>query len=325
MIFQTQKRVRQLINWFIGDQGEAEPSHPHVRVDVMAKKKSRPTPTIPEAVPALFDAHTHLYTTVRKMGYDLTGDPEAYREGVRFIMDRAQQAGVLGVCTVGDGIEETEKAVEAGRFHERVWSAVAVHPTEAHTVDETVRRRLQELAEDPRCVAIGETGIDKYWIGKDEDTPSLEVQEEAFRWHIDLAVKTGKPLMIHNREADEDILRVLEDAPQPDTVIMHCFSSPLDVAKECLHRGYILSFSGNATFKRNEDLREALRIAEAEQILVETDAPFMTPEPYRGARNEPAFVGHTARALAEVRGMEPEDFGRLVTSNARRIYGIDEK
>lgn len=103
---------------------------------------------------------------------------------------------------------------------------------------------------------------------------------------------------------------------------MHCFSSPLAVAKECLERGYVLSFSGNATFKRNDDLREALRLADAEQILVETDAPFMTPEPYRGARNEPAFVGHTARALAEVRGMEPEEFGRLITANAQRIYGI---
>ena len=289
----------------------------------MAKKKSRPTPTVPEAVPALFDAHTHLYATVRKMGYDVVGDPQAYREGVEYIMDRAQQAGVLGVCTVGDGIEETERAVEASQFHERVWSAVAVHPTESHTVDEGVRRRLEKLAEDSRCVAIGETGLDTYWIGKDENTPSLEVQEEAFRWHIDLAVKTGKPLMIHNREADEEILRVLDEAPKPETVIMHCFSSPLEVAKECLHRGYVLSFSGNATFKRNEDLREAVRIAGDQQILVETDAPFMTPEPYRGARNEPAFVGHTARALAEVRGMSPEEFGRLVNNNARRIYGIE--
>lgn len=288
----------------------------------MAKKKSRPTPTIPEAVPSLFDAHTHLYATVRKMGFDVAGDPSAYREGVQHIMERAGQAGVQGVCTVGDGIAETERAVEAAGFHDRVWAAVAVHPTEAHTVTGSVRARLKELAKDQRCVAIGETGLDTYWIGKDEDTPSLEVQEEAFRWHIDLAVETGKPLMIHNREADEEILRVLEDAPKPETVIMHCFSSPLEVARECLERGYVLSFSGNTTFKRNEDLREALRLADAEQILVETDAPFMTPEPYRGARNEPAFVGHTARALAEVRGMEPEEFGRLITANAQRIYGI---
>lgn len=288
----------------------------------MAKRKSRPIPTIPEAVPSLFDAHTHLYATVRKMGFELASDPDAYRVGVEHIMERAKRAGVQGVCTIGDGIEETERAVEAAGFHPRVWAAVAIHPTEANTMSDQVRERLTELARDPRCVAIGETGLDTYWIDRDEETPSLEIQEEAFRWHIDLAVATGKPLMIHNREADEEILRVLEDAPQPETVIMHCFSSPLEVAEECLRRGYVLSFSGNATFKRNEDLREALRIADEGQILVETDAPFMTPEPFRGARNEPAFVGHTVRALAEVRGMDPEAFGQLVTANAQRIYGI---
>ena len=288
----------------------------------MAKKKSRPTPTIPEAVDTLFDAHTHLYATVRKMGYDVAGDPDAYRLGVEYIMERAAQAGVSGVCTVGDGLEETERAVEATAFHDRVWAAVAVHPTLAHTMTADVRERLRQLAADERCVAIGETGLDTYWIGKDEETPDLDVQEEAFRWHIDLAVETGKPLMIHNREADAEILRVLEDSPRPAVVIMHCFSSPLEVAKECLDRGYVLSFSGNATFKRNEELREALRLADAGQILVETDAPYMTPEPFRGARNEPAFVGHTARALAEVRGMDPGSFGRLVSENAERIYKI---
>ena len=288
----------------------------------MSKKKSRPTPVAPEPIGELFDAHTHLYATVRKMrGVAALTDAE-YAAGVREIMDRAESSGVSHVCTIGDGLDETVAAVRASEFDARVYSAVAVHPTLAHTVTPAVRDQLTELAQHPRCVAIGETGLDAYWIGKDEDTPSLEVQEEVFRWHIDLAVQTGKPLMIHNREADADLLRILADAPQPNTVIMHCFSSPIDVARECFDRGYVLSFCGNSTFKRNDDLRLACAEAPAEQFLVETDAPFMTPEPFRGSRNESAYVGYTARVLAEARGMGPADFARLVTANAKRVFGL---
>lgn len=288
----------------------------------MAKKKSRPTPVPPPELTPLFDAHTHLYTTALKAGAADTA--ESYQEYVEHFMDRAAGSGLVGVCTVGDGLAETERALEAAHFHPRVWAACAIHPTLAHELDASARSRLEEMANDPRCVAIGETGLDTYWIGKEESTPSLEVQEEAFRWHIDLSVRTGKPLMIHNREADADLLRVLDDAPKPDTVILHCFSSPLEVAKEALDRGYILSFAGNSTFKRNEDLREAARIAPAEQILVETDAPYMTPEPFRGQRNEPSFVGYTARVLADVRDESAQVFAETVTNNARRIYGITD-
>lgn len=302
----------------------------------MARKK-RPTPVPPEPIVPLFDSHTHLWSTVLKNQHrqDVVGShagdrefgEEDHRRLVAEFMDRAYAVGVRGVCTVGDGIEETEKALQAAEFHDRVWAACAVHPTKAQTVTGEVRERLREMAFHPRCVAIGETGLDAYWIGKDpgggEETPSIEVQEEALRFHIDLACESGKALMIHNREADADLLRVLADAPQPENVILHCFSSPLDVAKESLERGYVLSFAGNVTFKRNEELREAARIARAEQILVETDAPYMTPEPFRGARNEPAFVGYTATCVAEQRGMEPQELGELVTANAQRLYGID--
>lgn len=267
----------------------------------------------------MFDAHTHLYSTVNKTMRD-----SSYAEGVAALMERAHGSGLVGVCTVGDGLDETEKALEAAHAHPNVWAACAIHPTRSHELDATARARLTEMANDPRCVAIGETGLDTYWIGKDEETPELDVQEEAFRWHIDLSVSSGKALMIHNREADADLLRVLADAPQPETVILHCFSSPLDVAREALERGYVLSFAGNATFKRNEELREAARIAPAEQVLVETDAPYMTPEPFRGQPNEPSFVGYTARVLAEVRGQSEEEFAEMVTANARRVYGIGE-
>ncbi|MBF0581196.1 TatD family hydrolase [Corynebacterium sp. ED61] len=285
-------------------------------------KKSRPVAVPPEKHYPLFDAHTHLYSAFRKS--EQGGSPETYRDGVERLMDRAAGSGLVGVCTVGDGFEETERALEAAHFHPRVWAACAIHPTRAHELDEAARARLTEMADDPRCVAIGETGLDTYWLGKDESTPSLDVQEEALRWHIDLAVSSGKPLMIHNREADEDLMRVLDDAPRPVNVILHCFSSPLDVAKEALERGYILSFAGNSTFKRNVEMREAARIAPAEQILVETDAPYMTPEPFRGQRNEPSFVGYTARMLADVRDVSAATLAAQVTENARRIYGLGE-
>ncbi|MEY8567237.1 TatD family hydrolase [Corynebacteriaceae bacterium 7-707] len=274
----------------------------------MSRKKPRPTPVPPEPLAELFDAHTHLASC---------GD------SVQALMDRAAQVGVTGVCTVGDGIEAAEQALAAAHADDRVVAACAVHPTKARELTDEVRARLRALVEDHRCVAVGETGLDTYWIAHDpEGTAPLDVQEEALRWHMDLAAEVGKPLMIHNREADGDLMRVLADAPDGLTVMLHCFSSPPDVALEAVERGYYLSFCGNVTFRRNEELRLAAAHVPGDRILVETDAPYMTPEPFRGARNEPAFVGYTARLLAEVRGEDPEEFGATVSANARRLYGI---
>lgn len=230
-------------------------------------------------------------------------------------------AGVAKICTVGDGLAEAELALQAAQHHERVYAACAIHPTRAHELDDAARARLTEMVADPRCVAVGETGLDTYWIRHEpERTAPLEVQEEALRWHIDLAVAEGKALMLHNREADEDLMRVLADAPQPVETILHCFSSPLAMAEEALARGYVLSFAGNVTFKRNDELREAARIAPRGQVLIETDAPYMTPEPFRGARNEPALIGHTALCVAEARGMEPAEFAAEVSETFERVY-----
>ncbi|MDN5719666.1 TatD family hydrolase, partial [Corynebacterium sp.] len=242
---------------------------------------------------------------------------------VRAVMGRAAATGVAGVCTVGDGIAEAELALQAAHADERVVAACAVHPTKADELTGDVRDRLRELVADPRCVAVGETGLDTYWITHDPgNTASLDVQEEALRWHMDLAAEVGKPLMIHNREADGDLMRVLADAPAELPVMLHCFSSPLEVAREAVGRGYYLSFCGNVTFKRNEELRQAAALVPSDRLLVETDAPYMMPEPYRGSRNEPAYVGYTARCVAEARGMDAAELGELATANARRLYGI---
>ena len=278
----------------------------------MSKKKPRPTPVPAEPIAGLIDAHTHLASC---------GAHSA--EEVDSFVERALAAGVERICTVGDGLEEAELALQAAHFNERVFAACAIHPTRAHELDDVARARLTEMAADERCVAVGETGIDTYWLKHDaEGTAPLEVQEEAFRWHIDLACESGKALMIHNREGDEEMLRILDSAPRPEHVILHCFSSPLDVAREAIERGYVLSFAGNVTFKRNDQLREAAALAPAGQLLVETDAPYMTPEPFRGAKNEPSLIGHTAKVVAQARGMEVTDVAREIAETFSRVYGV---
>ena len=278
----------------------------------MSKKKPRPTPVPAERIEHLIDAHTHLASC----GARTKDDVDAF-------VARALDAGVERICTVGDGLEEAELALQAAHFNDRVFAACAIHPTRAHELDRDARNRLATMADDERCVAVGETGIDTYWLKHDpEGTAPLEVQEEAFRFHIDLAVQSGKALMIHNREGDADMLRILDDAPRPEHVILHCFSSPLGVAREAIERGYVLSFAGNVTFKRNEELRRAAALAPAGQLLVETDAPYMTPEPFRGAKNEPSLIGHTAKVLAGARGMEVADVAREISETFSRVYGV---
>lgn len=274
----------------------------------MSKKKPRPIPVPAQFIPGLIDAHTHLTSC---------------RDDIATLVARAGKAGVDKLCTVGDGLEEAGLALDAAKRFDHVWAACAIHPTKAGQLDEVARQRLTEMVADPACVAVGETGLDTYWITHDpENTADLETQEEALRWHIDLSVSSNKTLMLHNREADADLMRVLADAPAAPNTILHCFSSPLEMAREALDRGYVLSFAGNVTFKRNEELRDAARLAPLEQILIETDAPYMTPEPFRGSRNEPSLIGHTALCLAEVRGMAVEELAEALGSNFDRVYGL---
>lgn len=278
----------------------------------MSKKKPRPTPVPAERVAKLIDAHTHLASTGART-----------RDEVDAIVARAVDAGVERMCTVGDGLDEAELALAAAHANERVFAACAIHPTRAHELDAAARARLREMVEDERCVAVGETGIDTYWLKHDADgTAPLDVQEEALRFHIELAVESGKALMIHNREGDAELMRILADAPAPREVMLHCFSSPVEVAREAIERGYVLSFAGNVTFKRNEGMREAAALAPAGQLLIETDAPYMTPEPFRGARNEPSLIGHTAKVVAEARGMAVEALAEEVSATFDRVFNV---
>jgi len=271
----------------------------------------RPAPDLPEPLVPLVDAHTHL---------DACGATDAASTAV--IVDRAEKVGVGRIVTVADDLDAARWAVDAAHWDPRVFAAVALHPTRANALDDEARTELERLAADPRTVAVGETGLDYYWPGKLEGCADIETQVEGFRWHIDLAKRVRKPLMIHNREADHDLLTVLLDEGAPATVIFHCFSSDPNMAMACVDEGYVLSFSGNVSFKNAHEVREAAKVVPDGQLLVETDAPYLTPHPFRGAPNESYCLPYTVRALAELRGQDPVELAEITTANARRFYRI---
>lgn len=275
--------------------------------------KTRPAPPVPAPIGALIDAHTHL---------DACGahDPAS----TAAILGRAAAAGVHAVVTVADDLAAARFAVDAAHWDDRVFAAVALHPTRAGDLDEEAKTALAHLAADPRVVAVGETGLDWHWVGRMEGCASPAEQHEAFSWHIDLAKRLGKPLMIHNRGADADLLAQLEAEGAPETVIMHCFSAGPEIARRCIDAGYLLSFAGNVSFKNARELHESARLVPGDQLLVETDAPYLTPHPYRGAPNEPYCVVYTAHALAALRGQDPAELAAAAAANARRVYRLGD-
>jgi TatD DNase family protein len=177
-------------------------------------------------------------------------------------------------------------------------------------------KEIAELAAQPKVVAVGETGLDYYW----DDAPP-EVQQRFFREHIAIAKRVGKALMIHDRDAHADVLRILAEDGPPEHVIFHCFSGDAEMARQCAEHGYVMSFAGTVTFKNATALREAALVAPPELILAETDAPYLTPMPNRGKRNSPAMTAFTIRFLAELKGLDLGDFCDTLTANAGRVFG----
>jgi TatD DNase family protein len=271
----------------------------------------RAAPPAPEPLSPLVDAHTHL---------DACGAGDA--EGVRAVVDRAAAVGVVAVVTIADDLNSARWVTRAAEWDRRVYAAVALHPTRADALTDDARAEIERLAAHPRVVAIGETGMDLYWPGRLAGCAQPHVQRAAFAWHIDLAKRTGKPLMIHNRAADAEVLDVLRGEGAPDTVIFHCFSSDSAMARTCVDVGALISLSGTVTFRNARDLREAVPLIPVEQLLVETDAPFLTPHPYRGAPNESYCLPYTVRALAELVDRSAEELARVTTDNAYRVYGL---
>jgi TatD DNase family protein len=228
------------------------------------------------------------------------------------------------VVTTADDLDSARWAAWAAGTDARIHAAVGLHPTRSRDLTDDARADIERLTHEPRVVAVGETGMDDYWTTRREDCAPLDVQREAFAWHIDLAKRRGLPLVVHDREAHAPILDVLAAEGAPDTVVFHCFSGDLDLARRCADEGWLMSFSGTATFRNAHELRRAAAWVPAGLVLTETDAPFLTPHPYRGRPNEPYCVPHTVRDLAELRDQTAEELALAAAENAERAFRLDE-
>ena len=271
-------------------------------------------PPIPEPLEVgTYDNHTHL---------DIADGDEPLSPTEQ--LDRANAAGILGVVQVGVTLESSKWSAELATKDARVLAAVALHPNEAPlyqtraALDEAITD-IADLASQPRVRAVGETGLDFF---RTEGEAAIALQQHSFEEHIRIAKENDIALMIHDREAHDEVVATLKRVGAPERVVFHCYSGDTDLAEICNENGWYMSFAGNITIKRNEHLRNSLAIARRELILVETDAPFLTPEPYRGRPNASYLVPITVRKMAEVRSLGVNEVAAQLTENTERVYGV---
>ena len=272
----------------------------------------RPRAPLPEPLPvATIDAHAHL---------EIVTNTFADSVEVGEVIEEARSVGVDRIVQVGYSAQQSQWCVDAAtKWDSAVLAAVALHPNEAPVVKDLAAdlKIIERLAQHPRVRAIGETGLDYF------RTPSelRGVQQDSFKWHIELAKKTGKALVIHDRDSHDDVLSILLEVGAPDKTIFHCFSGDEVMAKTCIERGYILSFAGTLTFKNAPALREAVKLVPIDQLLVETDSPFLSPMPHRGALNTPANIATIVRAMAAERNQDLGELANALSDNGERIFG----
>jgi TatD DNase family protein len=250
------------------------------------------------------DTHAHL----EMEAFD--GDREA-------VLARAAEAGLMAIVTVGTTLPDCEKAVALTRLYKSVYAAVGIHPHEVKEIDAATYGALRVLARQEKVVAIGEIGLDFFY-----DLSPREVQLRRFQEQLNLAEELDLPVIIHDREAHPEILEILQSRKNRLRGVLHCFSGDWAMACECLDLGFHLSVAGPVTYRKADQLRAVARAMPLERLLIETDAPYLAPQPYRGKRNEPAYVMETARYLAEIRGIPFHELERQTTTNARRLFGI---
>ena len=272
----------------------------------------RPRAPLPEPLPVpTVDAHAHLEIVT-----DAAFDSQAVAE----VIAEAKSVKVDRIVQVGYSAEQSKWCVAAAeKWNTSVLATVALHPNEAPRVEDMYAdlKIIEELAAHPRVRAIGETGLDYF-----RTPPELRArQHESFKWHIELAKRTNKALVIHDRDSHDDILSVLLEVGAPEKTVFHCFSGDVAMAKTCITRGYILSFAGTLTFKSASQLREAVKIVPIDQLLVETDSPFLAPSPHRGAGNTPAQIANIVRAMAAEREQDLAELATALGDNAERIFG----
>jgi TatD DNase family protein len=272
----------------------------------------RPRAPLPQPLPvATIDAHAHL---------EIVTNTAADSVEVGEVIEEARSVGVDRIVQVGYSAQQSQWCVDAAsKWDTAVLAAVALHPNEAPVVQDLAAdlKIIEALAQHPRVRAIGETGLDYF-----RTPPELRsVQQDSFKWHIELAKKTGKALVIHDRDSHDDVLSILLEVGAPEKTIFHCFSGDEVMAKTCIERGYILSFAGTLTFKNAPALREAVKLVPIEQLLVETDSPFLSPMPHRGALNTPANIATIVRAMAAERNQDLGELANALGENGERIFG----
>ncbi|MDX8402782.1 MAG: TatD family hydrolase [Mariprofundaceae bacterium] len=251
-----------------------------------------------------FDSHCHL-------------DFPHFEDDRDEVFARMQEEGISRCVSVAVDFEHISRLQNLAESHDGIWFSVGIHPN--HEVDEEpTMAQLCKLSNHPKCVAIGETGMDFF-----RDHVDPDIQEARFKTHIHAAKQVKKPVIVHNRDADDTSMRILEDESLEGCGgIMHCFSTGWDSARKALDLGMYISFSGNVTFKRNDELREVARQVPMDRLLIETDAPYLAPVPHRGKRNEPTFVKHVAACIAEVKGVSLEEIATHSTHNAMEVFGL---
>ena len=255
----------------------------------------------------LTDSHCHL-------------DDRQFRRDQRQVLERARQEGVDTIVCVGYDLPSSREVVALAEKHEGLYAVVGVHPHDAREVDEDTYRDLERLAQSPRVVAIGEMGLDYY-----RDLSPRQTQQQVFRRQIQLARRLQKPVVVHDREAHQEVMRILREEKAAEVGgVLHCFSGSWEMAQECLKLGFYISLAGPVTYHNARRPQEIACRVPLDRLLLETDAPYLTPEPLRGRRNEPANVRLVAEKIAALRGISLEELAAATTANARRVFRINK-
>ena len=255
---------------------------------------------------ALIDTHCHL-------------EMEAFEKDRDEVINRAQELDVKYIINAGSDREGNIKGLDLSSKYNNIYSAVGIHPHDAKHLDEKLFKEVKQWVNQPKVVAVGEIGLDYHYL-----LSTKGVQIEAFRRQIALANNIGLPIIVHSREAKKDTLRILQEEVTDIPGVLHCFSGDLDMAKKAMELGFYISFAGPVTFKKAAELREVVKFVPDEFLLIETDAPYLSPVPMRGKRNEPSYLKHTAWAIADLRGISVTDLARITTLNAMKLFKIGE-
>ncbi|MBY0093411.1 TatD family hydrolase [Priestia aryabhattai] len=255
----------------------------------------------------LFDTHVHL-------------NAEQYEDDLQEVINRALEKGVQNMVVVGFDEPTIKKAIQIAETYDFIYASVGWHPVDAIDMTDEHLAWIEELAQHPKVVGLGEMGLDYHW-----DKSPKEVQKDVFRRQIRLARKVNLPIIIHNRDATEDVVTILKEEHVEEVGgIMHCFTGSIEVAKQCMDMNMYISFGGPVTFKNAKKPKEVATELPLDKLLIETDCPYLTPHPFRGKRNEPGYVSYVAEQIAELKGITYEELADITTANAKKLFGIND-